>query len=91
VKTLLTKVLPLVLPILIYLAWWRLMRRRAVAQGQEAPELKDAPWTWLFAAGFVLLIITLFVLGLTWGEEPGGTYVPPVLEGGIIVPGHIER
>jgi hypothetical protein len=28
---------------------------------------------------------------LTSGEEPGGVYIPPHVEDGEIVPGHIER
>ncbi|HEX9646748.1 MAG TPA: DUF6111 family protein [Alphaproteobacteria bacterium] len=90
-RTLLTRILPLLLPVLVYLGWWYLARRRALARGETGPALSEAPWTWLFVAGFALLVMTLVVLGLTWGEEPGGVYVPPRYEGGKIVPGHIER
>lgn len=90
-RLLLTRILPLLLPVLVYLGWWYLARRRALARGQPSPVLSDAPWTWLFVAGFALTIVVLIVMGLTWGEEPGGTYVPPRYEGGKIIPGHIER
>lgn len=90
-RTLLTRILPLLLPILIYLGWWYLARRRALSRGHPTPQLGDAPWTWLFVAGLGLMVVVLIVMGLTWGEEPGGVYVPPRYEDGKIIPGHIDR
>ncbi len=87
----LTKILPLLLPVAIYLAWHFHARRKALASGITAPSVRDAPWTWIVAAGLTVMILALVGLGLFTGDEPGGVYVPPYMEDGKIVPGHIER
>ena len=90
-KTFLTKILPILVPILLYLSWLYFARRKAAASGGAPPRLREAPWTILVAAGLGVLIMGLIALGLFAGEEPGGVYVPPHLEDGKVVPGRIER
>ena len=89
---LLLEILPLLLlPLVLYLAWWQLTRGRALAQGRPPPDLSKGPWAWLLAGGLGLAIAGLAYISLTSGEEPGGTYVPPSFEDGRIVPSHIDR
>lgn len=84
-------VLPLVLPFVIYGVWLLLARRKArTAGGEEAPEWRDAPWTWLFVAGAALVAVGLVGLALTGGAPPGGEYVPPKYIDGEVVPGRLE-
>jgi hypothetical protein len=90
-SNILVKLLPLLLPIVAYLVWWRLTRGKALAQGQPPPELAKGPWAYLIAAGLVLVLAGLIYTGITSGEPPGGTYVPPSYQDGRIVPGHIDR
>lgn len=90
-KVLLTQVFPLLLPIVIYLLWLRAARRRASAAGGANPRWHDAPWTLMVASGLFVLIVGMVSLALFTGEEPGGTYVPPYVEDGVVVPGHVER
>ena len=90
-RVILLRLLLVLLPILLFLAWrfWR--NRRAVAQGQPGLDLRDGPWVWLIAGGLVLAIASFGVAGLTGGEKPGGNYVPPRYEDGKVVPSHIDR
>ena len=90
-KVLLTQVFPLLLPIVIYLLWLRAARRRATAAGSTNPRWQDAPWTLMVASGLLVLIVGMVGLAVFTGEEPGGTYVPPHVVDGVIVPGHVER
>ncbi|MDP6352567.1 MAG: DUF6111 family protein [Alphaproteobacteria bacterium] len=90
-KIFLTRILPLLLPLIIYFGWLYWARRRALATGVPMPRIGDAPWAVLVAVGLGVLIVALIGLGLLSGEEPGGVYVPPHMEDGRIVPGHIER
>jgi len=90
-KLLLTKILPLLLPIAIYLGWIYFARRRAAASGQQAPQWHEAPWAWIVMSGVLVLVVGMVALAVFTGEEPGGTYVLPKFEDGEIVPGHVER
>jgi hypothetical protein len=90
-RVLLQYILPLLLPTLIYLGWAAAERRRTErAQAGEAPRWQDAPWIWLAGAGLVLATVTTVALSLFGGSGIEGTYVPPRLEGGRVVPGHVE-
>ena len=79
--------IPLLLPFVLYYLWVFIERRRNAAGSWEA---KDTPWIWLSMTGLVLLITSLLGTGLLIVSEPEGTYVPPHIEGGKIVPGRVE-
>ena len=84
-RVLLTIVLPLLLPTLLYVLWLVTMRRAALAG--PAP-WRALPWVWLVGAGLALSMLLLFVIGVRIGT-PEGTYVPPRYIDGRVVPGHI--
>ena len=81
--------LPLLLPMAIYLLWGWFARRRQAA-GASAYRLQDGPWFWLILAGMLLAAGGLVFTALTGGEEPGGSYRAPRWEDGRIVPGHLK-
>ena len=87
IAKLLKYAIPLLLPFVLYYLWMFIERRRKAAGGWEA---RDTPWLWLAMTGLVLLIVSLLATGLLVGEEPGGTYVPPHVEGGKVVPGRVD-
>ena len=94
-RVFLTIVLPLVLPTALYLVWIRLAHwsPRGSPEGpeQDAPVHWSAlPWVWLAAAGALLFALMMFVVTVHFGTSQPGTYVPPHVEDGRIVPGHIE-
>jgi hypothetical protein len=85
-----TYLLPLLLPVLGYLAWNWLQLRRTLAghRADPPPNFADMPWLILAGAGVSLLMVTLLALVLfDGGSAPGGTYVPPHFEGGKVIPG----
>lgn len=79
--------IPLVMPFVVYGVWMYVVRRKKDASGGV---WDDAPWTWLMAGGFALMIASLLAVGLLAGEDPGGTYVPPHMVDGHIVPGQVQ-
>ena len=100
-RIILTYVLPLVLPTILYLAWtsWvtkkvRDNRAKAKAEGVEGdhtePEDYDikTPWFRLILAGVGLLVVTL-ILSLFFGPKnpDGSVYQAPYMDGDTIVPG----
>lgn len=90
-RVLLQYLLPLLLPTILYLAWWWAFGRRQVHGGDQAAELTDGPWYWLIIGGVLLMAGGLIYTALTSGEAPGGRYVAPHLEDGRVVPGRVVR
>ena len=82
-----TVLLPLVLPTLLYALWSGSLGRTG-QPGQEA-EWRRLPWTWLAALG-VILAGAVVIAVVQIGGSRGGVYVPPHLQNGVVVPGHVE-
>jgi hypothetical protein len=74
-------------PFGIYALYLQYVRRQQI----EHPGWREAPWTWLIAAGFGVVIASFLWTAMVVGEVPGGVYVPPRDVDGKIVPGHIRR
>jgi hypothetical protein len=88
-RILLTYVLPIFLPSLLYFGWLAWRTRRVPAGDQTPPTA--VPWSWLIIAG-IALTITIAVGTALMGEgNVGKTYMPPHLdEQGNIVPGQFR-
>lgn len=86
-RRLLTILIPLLLPTLLYFAYFWLAQRRAAANPGAAAPAKDIPWVWLAAAGLLLLAVTLMATALFGGADPGSRYEPPRLIDGQVKPG----
>ena len=86
-RILLTYLLPLLAPVLLYMGWTAWARRRALATGEEPPSLEKSSIFWSLIAGLVLMIAALAVLALTGGRpaDDVGKYKAPHLEDGRIV------
>jgi hypothetical protein len=75
------------LPAAVYFAF----RFLTMSEDRSAAKVLDgAPYIGLFAAGAVLVVLVLAVFAEDTGGKPGQKYVPPVLKGGKIEPGHHE-
>ncbi|MGO8916744.1 MAG: DUF6111 family protein [Stellaceae bacterium] len=86
IRVLLTVVLPLLLPTVLYLLWLAAAQRMPLA----APaQWRALPWPWLVGIGLVLVAAMLYFLGTRVGGSPQGVYVPPQYIGGHVVPGHV--
>lgn len=84
-------VLPLIGPMLMYLAWNKYAKAVARRNGGEEPSLEAAHIFWSLIAGFVLMAAILITLALTGGEPADtGRYIPPRNEGGRIIPPSFE-
>ena len=90
-RVLLEYIVPIVLPSLLYLAWLAYENRR-IAQGGEGVSRRwqEGPWAWLFAGGVALAVAATLILSWWRGYGIEGRYVPPRVEDGRIVPGHVE-
>ena len=86
IRVLLTILLPLILPTLLYVLWLVAARRAELA----GPGVwRSLPWAWLAVIGVVLSGGLLYFVGTHIGSMPQGTYVPPRYIDGRIEPGHV--
>jgi Family of unknown function (DUF6111) len=83
-RVILTVIVPLLLPTVLYVLWASSVGRAELAG--TAP-WRSLPWAWLVVAGVALAIVVLFTAVETGGRRDG-RYVPPRLVNGRIVPGH---
>lgn len=90
IRLILTILVPLLVPFVVYAVWGWLRRRQAVARGEPMPDLKGPPIVWLGAVGLILLGLVLGGLSLQRGQGTLGTYAPPHVENGRIVPGTMK-
>lgn len=79
---------PVFIPLLLYVAWQTRRRRHAHRRGEDKPNWLDGPWYWAVLATLALAIVVF----LWWGfgsDAAQGKYIPPHLENGAVVPGHV--
>lgn len=89
-RILLTIVLPVVLPLLVYLGYLEMMRRRAEATGEPYdPALREGPWAWLALAGLALVVATLIGVRVMTGVDPGTKLEAPHMVDGEIAPSRV--
>ena len=89
-RILLTIVLPIALPLLLYIGYVSMMRRRAQIAGQDdLPRWQEGPWTWFAFAGAVLVIVVLIAVRLSCGVPPGTRLEAPRMIDGEIVPSRV--
>ena len=85
-RVFLTIFLPLLLPTALYILWALLTDRFRFTGALAAWE--RLPWIWLAAAGVVVTGVVLVTM-VESGDSIEGSYIPPHLEDGEIVPGHV--
>ena len=84
IRRFLYEALLFLLPFALYAAYLRL------AKQEEVDATRKHPWTFLFASGLALVAASFLIWGITEGSGQQGVYVPPHVEDGRVVPGHVE-
>jgi hypothetical protein len=79
---------PVLIPLLVYVLWLEIVGRKAVKAGQPRLLFREGPWYWLVLATLGTALLCFLWLGATI-ENKKGTYVPPHMENGVMVPGEI--
>lgn len=84
-KKLLTIVLPIAAPFIVYFIYAALSKRREL-------KLEDTPWPWLTAGGVALMAAVLIGWNLLSDPaKPGETIMMPRYEGGEVKPSEVIR
>lgn len=103
-RILITYILPLVLPSILFFGWASWVRKKIAAQHAQAQADDDtitadeiaaydikAPWFRLILAGIILMGIGLLLsVFLAPPNPPDSVYVAPRIENGKVIPGHYE-
>ena len=82
-RVILTVLLPLAAPFLVYFAWVWLLRR-----GGTEKDLREAPWVWMLAVGIACSLVGFIYLHTVRSHDPGTKLAPPAPIDGIVVPSH---
>ena len=84
-RIILSYILPLALPTVMYLTWVWYLRHRSRARGDEVPEVKSVPVFISILIGVILMFAGLIYVAINSGAPPGeGYYEAPRLEDGKI-------
>ena len=93
IRVVIENLLLFLLPTMIYAAWMVFKHYQSESGGPPDHQqiISDAPLLWLFSAGAILVLLTLFAFeSSSTGGKPGQQYLPPVFKDGRIEPGHVE-
>lgn len=89
-RIIVTYIVPLLLPSLLYVLWHAFIGRKRAQTADAATErgLRAAPWHWLGLAGLALMGLSLVVFADLSGAPPGSVYEPARIIDGKVVPGY---
>lgn len=79
-------IVPLAFPAALYIIWALYHKKR---DPESVYHDRPIPWLRLLGIGVVLAAISLVIFQQVGNFEAGGTYVPPKVVDGEIVPGHV--
>lgn len=85
-RILLSYVLPLLIPVAVYIGWLRLFGHR-----RDEDEIDQGQWFWVLFAGFLLVAVGLAYLTFSNGGGTEGIYRPSYVKNGKIIPGTISN
>ncbi len=89
-RILLTIIVPIALPLLLYVGYVAMMRRRAQAAGADyLPRWDERPWAWFALAGVGLVLAVLVVVRLSSGVPRGTKLEAPRMIDGEVVPSRV--
>ncbi|MEE9209946.1 MAG: hypothetical protein V3U23_05785 [Kiloniellales bacterium] len=91
-RILLTVVLPMALPLLLYVGYVSMLRKRAEAAGEDfRPAWNEGPWAWFALAGVLLVLAALVTVRLSTGVPPGTKLEAPRMIDGEVVPSRVAE
>ena len=91
-RILLTVILPMALPLVLYVGYVSMLRKRAEAAGEDfRPAWNEGPWAWFALAGVLLVLAALVTVRLSTGVPPGTKLEAPRMIDGEVVPSRVAE
>lgn len=81
---------PVLVPLIVYWLWLKHVGRKATIAGQPVLKFRDGPWYWAVLASLLTAAACFVLLGVQATAGGKGEYVPPHMQNGELVPGHVE-
>lgn len=81
---------PVLLPLLIYLLWLYIIRKRAHKAGEPLPRFQDGPLFWVVMASLGIALLCFVALGISSSGHKG-SYQPAHMEGDKIIPPEVKQ
>ena len=81
---------PVLVPLIAYVVWMQFVRRKAEKAGEPLPHFRDGPLFWAVMASLGVGLCIFVSLGLSHHEDRG-SYIPPHMQDGTIVPGRVKE
>ena len=89
-KLLLIRFWPVFIPVIIYLLWQLLRRRKAKQQEEAIPRWLEGPWAYAVATSLLIGIGCFLWFGLMQ-EHRTGSYQPTYYKGGQLIRGGVDE
>ena len=89
-RTILFHIALVLAPAIIFMIYMIVARKVRLSKSDTVRMLRELPWLRLLTIGILLMAASLIAFSLSTGDERGGTYVPPRLEDGKVVPAKVE-
>lgn len=77
---------PALIPLIVYWLWLKWVGRKATIEGMPVLRFRDGPWYWAVLASLLIGAGCYVALALEMTPHKG-TYIPPHMEDGRLVPG----
>ncbi len=90
IKLLIYRFWPVLLPIILYLVWHELRKKKAKKQGQPPAEIHEGPWLAALLASLVIAIGCVLWFALTTESHNNVSYHPAYIEDGKIIRGYTK-
>ena len=85
---------PVLIPLIAYEIWFcgcARPGRKATMEGKQVLRFRDGPWYWVVLSSFIIAVVCFIFLGEEATQGGKGTYIPPHMENGTLVPGQVEK
>lgn len=80
---------PALIPFLLYVLWFIVVRHKAVMAGKEPPRFRDGPMYWMVIATLLVAGLCFVALGMSQSGVKG-KYIPAHMENGKLIPAQVK-
>jgi hypothetical protein len=80
---------PALVPFLLYVIWFLVVRHKAIMEGKPEPHFKDGPLYWMIITSLLIAAVCFMLLAMVQ-QGNKGEYIPPYMDNGKMMPSQIR-
>ncbi len=77
VRTIIQQLAIFLIPLILYVIYFYIERRRARKRGLIGPRWEDGPWFWIALSGLVLTVVAFVLFAVLKDANPLAPVIPP--------------